>query len=271
MRILITGSQGFVGHHLYNYLKDKGHDVFGIDIIGDYKQNGMYMDLRDDVPKLFNIDKWDIIFHLASDVGGINYIEQSGCHIMRENAKLDANVIKYAQYYAKKLVYFSSSCVYDNNAYGKEKAFAEEMIKETNIDYLIVRPQNIYGLEDTKYAEREQVIMALFRQAYGDNMFIALRGTGKEKRSFVWITDLFDLIMENLKYKNKIIDAGGEYITINNLAKKIIKIAGKNKPIIHNLLAKEKPKKYIKFKRPKITIDKRLKQINNWILQNGIY
>ena len=36
MKILVTGSAGFIGFHLSNKLAELGYDVFGIDNINDY-------------------------------------------------------------------------------------------------------------------------------------------------------------------------------------------------------------------------------------------
>jgi hypothetical protein len=71
-------------------------------------------------------------------------------------------------------------------------------------------------------------------------------------------------LMKNLKHK-KIIDAGGEWITILDSAKKILKVTKQDKNIYSHLETKEEPKKYIKFKRNKTSIDKGLKEIYKWI------
>jgi nucleoside-diphosphate-sugar epimerase len=267
MRILITGSQGFIGHHLYKYLRNKGHEVFGMDLVDNgYYQNFWKIDLLSDDLRYVYIsrpnEKFDIVFHLASDVGGANYLKNKEYQVMANNSQIDTRIITYAREYAKKLVYFSSSCVYDENGYGKEKMFAEELIKASGIDYLIVRPQNVYGIEDNKGGDREQVIMALFRKAMNDKV-IKLIGSGNDKRSFIHYDDLFNQIMKNLKYKNKTIDAGGEWISIKGLAKKISKICKVNK----NIMCKtnETKKKYIKFNKGK-SLNEGLTEVYKWLL-----
>jgi len=269
MKILITGSQGFIGHHLYRYLRSKGHEVFGMDLVDNgYYQNFWKIDLLSDDLRYVYIsrpnEKFDVVFHLASDVGGANYLKNKEYQVMANNSQIDTRIITYAREYAKKLVYFSSSCVYDGNGYGKEKMFAEELIKASGIDYLIVRPQNVYGIEDNKEGDREQVIMALFRKAKNDKV-IKLIGSGNDKRSFIHCNDLFELIMKNIKYKNKIIDAGGDWISIKRLAQRIAKMSGVKKKVICS--NKESKKKYIKFKPTKTKLNDGLKEIKEWINQ----
>ena len=36
MKILVTGSAGFIGHHLSKKLSQTGHDVLGIDNLNNY-------------------------------------------------------------------------------------------------------------------------------------------------------------------------------------------------------------------------------------------
>ena len=68
MRILITGSSGFLGSNLYNYLK-KEFNVFGIDIIKSQTCDYVY-DLTKVSQKLQDIIKdSDLVIHLASSVG----------------------------------------------------------------------------------------------------------------------------------------------------------------------------------------------------------
>ena len=57
MNILITGSEGFIGKHLMNYLKERGYNVIGVDRrCGKEVLDLSYRDL-------INID---IVIHLAA-------------------------------------------------------------------------------------------------------------------------------------------------------------------------------------------------------------
>jgi nucleoside-diphosphate-sugar epimerase len=71
-KILILGSEGQIGSYLSLYLKQKGHNVFGYDIVNSNKQ-----DLRLKNNKYFIklIKKTDFIFFLAFDVGGSRYLK----------------------------------------------------------------------------------------------------------------------------------------------------------------------------------------------------
>lgn len=268
MNILVTGSQGFVGHHLYNILERLGHNVFGVDIRDNgFKQNFKQVDLRIEVNAKEATKDMDIVFHLASDVGGSNYIYGSNqFKILRNNSQIDVNIVDSCIFNSvKKIVYFSSSCVYDDcSSYGFGKVFGEQLIKHSGLDYLIVRPQNFYGIEDYKSGVREQVVMAFFRKAMSEDKDFEIIGNGNVLRSFIEVEEGINTILDNLTKKNKTMDLGGEWISMTNLAKKIIKIVGNKKNIYYTGDKAVVRKKMIKFK-SKTKLDKGLSIIYQWM------
>ena len=42
MKLLIIGSRGFIGHHLFNYFSEKGNEVWGTDVVDDYINKERY-------------------------------------------------------------------------------------------------------------------------------------------------------------------------------------------------------------------------------------
>lgn len=74
-KILVTGSAGFIGSHIFDRLFDSGHEVYGIDdLSGGFMHNVSQkklftkLDLRDreKTGKYIAKLKPDIIFHLSS-------------------------------------------------------------------------------------------------------------------------------------------------------------------------------------------------------------
>lgn len=70
MKILVTGSNGFVGQHLGRYLSELGHELHPFDI-----KNGEYQDLTnyECVRRALDIVRPDKIFHLAA----LTYVPES--------------------------------------------------------------------------------------------------------------------------------------------------------------------------------------------------
>ncbi len=88
MRIVVTGSAGFIGFHLCNKLLESGHDVFGLDCLSDYYDVNLKRDRHfqltkharfveiivdlTDVKKtfeIFQVHKPQIVIHLAAQAG----------------------------------------------------------------------------------------------------------------------------------------------------------------------------------------------------------
>ena len=76
MKALVTGSAGFIGSHLTDYLIEKGHTVIGIDNYSTgYKKNKNHKathyddDIRDlDAMRIiFGLEKPDWVFHNAAN------------------------------------------------------------------------------------------------------------------------------------------------------------------------------------------------------------
>ncbi len=135
MKILITGSSGFIGFHLSNLLLSKDFQVVGIDNMNDYydvqlkksrlsilekKENFSFhqIDLvdRDKINELFEKEKFDYVINLAAQAG-VRY------SITNPYAYIDSNIMGFINileacrnYPVKHLIYASSSSVYGGNS-----------------------------------------------------------------------------------------------------------------------------------------------------------
>jgi len=150
MKILITGSAGFIGFHLSKQLIDLNHNVVGLDNINDYydinlkqerlKQLGIKksdsnkklnlcssekfknfkfirMDLENkiELKKLFANQKFDVVCNLAAQAGVRYSIENPEAYI-QSNIVGFLNILECSRHNnIKHLVYASSSSVYGSN------------------------------------------------------------------------------------------------------------------------------------------------------------
>jgi len=100
---LITGSEGFVGRHITNFLEDRGWRTLGIDIIHG-----------NDAVKYFQrgTDRFDLVVHAAYTVGGRATIDGRNTALI-DNELLDASMFDWAlRTRQKSVLYFSSSAAY---------------------------------------------------------------------------------------------------------------------------------------------------------------
>jgi GDP-D-mannose 3', 5'-epimerase len=92
-RVLVTGAGGFIGHHLANYLVDKGCWVRAVDIkYPEYEQSRAHefelLDLCRFDNCLITGRSVDEVYHLAVDMGGIGYITAFRAAIAHNSAMI---------------------------------------------------------------------------------------------------------------------------------------------------------------------------------------
>jgi len=263
VRILVTGGKGFIGSHLVNYLKRKGHWVRSVDIkrkafLKTNEDHFVCGDLRD-----FGVAKRvtkgiDWAFNLAANMGGIGFITKVKADVMRDNVRINTNILEACRINDVNRIFFSSSaCVYPqtfqlnpevkplkesdafpaypDSAYGWEKLFTELMMKAYQEDYgleiRIARFHNIYGEYGTYKGGREKAPAALCRKVAEalDGGTITIWGDGKQTRSFLYIDDALEAIYKLMQssYSEPLNIGSDELITIDELADLIIDISGK--------------------------------------------
>ncbi len=150
MKILITGTAGFIGFHATNKFLEKGHSVIGIDNINDYYdvnlkfarlenagisqsqieynkvvQSTLYKDYRfiklnledrENLEAIFKAEKIDAVLNLAAQAG-VRYSIQNPYSYIQSNIVGFLNILECCRHYSiKHLVYASSSSVYGKNA-----------------------------------------------------------------------------------------------------------------------------------------------------------
>lgn len=108
MRVLVTGSAGFIGNQITGCLQRNGHKVHGIDLIDCYPYE--QCDARD----FFRHEDYhyDLVIHCAALVGGRQKIENSPV-AYAQNLELDAALFQWAERVKPgRIVYISSVAAY---------------------------------------------------------------------------------------------------------------------------------------------------------------
>jgi GDP-D-mannose 3', 5'-epimerase len=266
-KILVCGGGGFIGHHLVNRLKEEGHKVTAVDLkLPEFSRSQAdkfeKADLRDpQVTKKIFRTPYDEVYQLAADMGGADFIF-TGKHdadLMTNSALINLNVLNHsAEGKAGRIFFSSSACIYPernqldpdkpnceessaypaapDSEYGWEKIFSERLYfayaKNRDLKVRIARFHNIFGEEGSWRGGREKAPAALCRKvATAQNGGeIEIYGDGKQTRTFLHIEECLEGILKLTRsdFSGPVNLGSEEMISINDLARLIMKIANKD-------------------------------------------
>jgi len=147
-KILITGSEGFIGTNLTKELESRGHDVWSCDLHQSERQKYIRCDVREfrQLERIFSEHKFDYVFHLAAEYGrwnGEDYYE----NLWMTNVIGTKNIIRLQEQHGFKLIFFSSAEVYGDY---------EGKMSEDVMDKVAIKQMNDYAV--TKWAGEIQCI-----------------------------------------------------------------------------------------------------------------
>lgn len=210
------------------------------------------------VEAFYKAEAPEYVFMAAAKVGGIIANDTMGGDFIRENLKIQTNVIDAAHRHgAKKLLFLGSSCIYPRLAEQpiKEASLLTGPLEETNLPYAVakiagkamcdayrkqygfdaftVMPCNVYGPGDNFHPEHSHVIAGLMRRfheakkAGGES--VTVWGGGTPKRELMYADDLADacVFLMNRYEDGGMINAGSsQEISIRELAEMIKDVTG---------------------------------------------
>ena len=270
MKILVTGAAGFIGFFVSKLLLSKGHEVVGIDNINDYydvdlkfsrlnelgiskteaiifnkecksKINKFFfyrmnIEDREELPKLFKKEKFDIVCNLAAQAG-VRYSLENPETYVDSNVVGFLNILESCRHNEiKHLVYASSSSVYGLNKkvpfstadnvdnpislYAATKKSNELMAHTYSHLFKIpstgLRFFTVYGPWG-----RPDMAMFLFTDAIMNNKPIKVFNHGKMERDFTYIEDIVEGVV-------RIIEKSPEKRIQNNEFYKLYNIGNNN-------------------------------------------
>ena len=270
MRILITGGVGFIGSHLCERLIHDGHTVTVIDNFTTGRASNLSTLKSADNFTLVEgsildttilsplVQGADYVFHLAAAVGVFNIVNNPLASLLT-NIRGTENILEAAHSTNTPVFLTSSSEVYGKNisdalkesddrvlgspitlrwSYSEAKAIDESLAYayfiEKQLETRIVRFFNTVG---PRQLGAYGMVVPRFVKAALNNEPITIYGDGTQTRCFAHVYDVVDAVIAVAFADNtigKVINVGNNSeISINDLAKKVIKETGSKSKIVY--------------------------------------
>jgi len=257
--ILVTGGAGFIGTHLVNELRRRGHRVIALDLFNTDREDYVRADVRNyrQLERVFDNWRFDYVFHLAAEYGrwnGEDYYE----NLWETNIIGTKHIIRLQEKLKFKLIFFSSAEVYgDYDGVMTEDVMEKNPIKDTYQmnDYAIskwagelmcmnsakmfgtetvrVRPVNCYGPGE-HYTPYRGFIPKFIYHALHDKPYTVYKG---HKRIVDYVEDTVKTvanIVDNFK-PGEVYNIGGKVEwerEIKYISDLILKYLGKDDSIV---------------------------------------
>jgi len=286
--ILVTGGTGMIGSHLVELLLEKNANVRIVaherEIPPELEDKGLDVVSGDLTEKKFveeSVKDMDYVFHLAAYTGGLGRTSTHPASTLTPNLIMDGNVLECAKNEGiERFLYASCTCVYPNDektleeedawkgnppeihaSYSWSKRMGERQAiayhKEYGMNIAIVRPSNSYGPRDSDDLETAHALGSLIMKAINKMDPFVIWGDGNPIREYIYARDAAKgmlLAMENYCVGDPINLASGEFVSISELARKILKLtnispeikfdkekpSGQKRRVLSNKKAKEK-------------------------------
>jgi len=274
MRAVITGGAGFLGSHLCDYLVERDWKVLAIDnfVTGadanlkHLAGNPLFRMVHHDVTQYIDVPgPVDYVLHFASPASPLDYLKLR-IQTLKAGALGTHNTLGLAlDKKAKYLLASTSECYGDplispqpetywgnvnpigpRGVYDEAKRFAEAIVmayhRAHGVDTRIVRIFNAYGprmrLNDGR-ALPNFVYQALTGKP------ITVHGTGKQTRSFCYVSDLVEGIFALMaSEEHEPVNIGNPHeITILEFAERIRALLGASTPIVFEPLPQDDPQR----------------------------
>ena len=192
MRILVTGSNGFIGKNLATYLVHKGHEVEGYD----------YIDGRFPDPK-----EYDRVIHLGaiSDT-----TEKDVDKILKQNYEFSIKMLELCDTFGTTFMYASSASVYGQGKEFKENSPVDPQspyawskylfdrfvhsVNEYQINVQGFRFFNVYGPGEEHKGEQMSVFHKFKKQAIETGKIKVFKGSKEIFRDFIHIGDVCEIL-----------------------------------------------------------------------------
>lgn len=200
---LISGSQGFIGHHVMKAMPD----AIGIDNTDrNKKQNWIQADLKDYNDIFWKLKDLGIkkVIHLAA-IPSVPDSYKDPIRTYTNNITASINLIKICKILGvEKFIFASSSSVMGTSPYGHSKKVIEEVLHHSALPYTVLRFFNVYGP-----GQRQNVLQIMYDAIRLDRE-LTIFGEGDTTRDFTHVDNVVTAVIKAMdeRYNGRILEVG---------------------------------------------------------------
>jgi len=290
---VVTGGAGFLGSHLCDALRGRGHRVICVDNLEtgslqnvEHNRDAAFTFVNHDITTRLEVDEpVDFVYHLASPASPIDYLRLP-LQTLKVGSYGTHNALGLAKFKRSRFLLASTSEVYGDpqvhpqpetywghvnpigprGVYDEAKRYAEAITmayhRQQGVDTAIVRIFNTYG---PRMRPNDGRAIPNFLSQALDEKPLTVFGDGSQTRSFCYVDDLVRgliLLAESGEHLPVNIGNPGEY-TIRELAEAVLKATGSKSQIVYEALPVDDPQ----VRQPEIT---RARQLLGWEPEVGL-
>ncbi len=262
MRMLVTGSAGFIGFHLCQRLLDEGHEVVGLDDLSTGQQGNVaelslrpgFRFIRHDITLPLELEpRFDVIFNLACPASPADFgprrldilavcshgvwnlaefaMRSDACLLHSSTSEVYGDPLKHPQ---SEQYWGNVNPIGPRSCYDEGKRFAEALLaaytRQHGLRVRLARIFNTYG--PRMRADDGRALPTFISQALR-NEPLSVHGDGSQTRSFCYIADEVDgLLRLALSDVEGPVNIGNPVeVSMLEVAREIIDLAGSSSTI----------------------------------------
>ena len=217
MRILVTGGAGFIGSHVADGFRARGHEVAVVDDLSTGNTANLDPSIKlykhdiraDALEQVFKDFKPDVVDHHAAQanvpaslvdpvfdasvnvLGGLNLLKLSAAHGVKKFIYISSGGAMYGEPDPQDLPVKETAPVRPLSPYGASKQALEAWLgvyqRTFGMDYTILRYANIYG--PRQGIREEGAVVAVFATRMAADQPVTIDGNGQQTRDFVYVGD----------------------------------------------------------------------------------
>lgn len=231
MKVLVTGSEGFLGKHLVQELNHLGYDVVRYDL-------ELGLDILNIEQLRYSLIECDVCVHLAA-IADLYIAEEEPEIAQMINVEGTRKIVNVCDELGVRLLYASTCCAYGNNNveisneespvaptehYAKTKLEGEKHVLNSKNGHTVMRIATFYGP-----GMRDSLATAIFLNSAFHKEKINIHGDGKQTRCFTHVNDITSgiiCLIQNDNFQGIVNVSDNKETSVNELAKIAINISG---------------------------------------------